>query len=120
MPPVEKILTLQTTSWGMEPVVEASGRAALEHIQQGEPFDLAILDMQMPEIDGLTLAEMIHRNRNAAALPMVMLSSIGQSANDERNRLFAACLSKPIKASQLYNTLVDILVGEDIASTTGR
>src|SRR5207244_2511821 len=51
------ILTLQTQSWGMLPYECASGQEALAQVQAGIPFDAAILDMQMPDMDGVMLAE---------------------------------------------------------------
>jgi PAS domain S-box-containing protein len=104
-----RILTLQTQSWGMLPRSTASPAEALEWIRQGDPFDVAILDMQMPEMDGLTLAAEMRRERDTEALPLVMLTSLGQQEADVEGGEFAAFLTKPIKASQLYNVLVGIL-----------
>ncbi|MDH4136037.1 MAG: GAF domain-containing protein, partial [Anaerolineae bacterium] len=103
------ILTLQTQSWGMLPRNTASPTEALEWIRQGDPFDVAILDMQMPEMDGLTLAAEMRRERDTEALPLVMLTSLGQQEADVERGEFAAFLTKPIKASQLYNVLLGIL-----------
>ncbi|MBI5302564.1 MAG: PAS domain S-box protein [Chloroflexi bacterium] len=105
-----KIIDLQLRAWGMTPTTAASGAEALALIQRGDRFDIAILDMQMPEMDGLTLAAEIRKQRDANALPLVMLTSIGSRAEAEgaTNVRFAAYLSKPIKASQLYNALVDV------------
>ena len=50
---------------------------ALEWIRRGDPFDLAILDMQIPEMDGVGLAEEIGRYRDARALPLLLLTSLG-------------------------------------------
>ncbi len=113
-----RILTLQTTSWGMKPQDTHSPRQALTWIQEGEHFDIAILDLQMPEMDGLTLAQEIQKVREAQnappnTLPVVLLSSLGQreaidSQDTDEASLFAAYLTKPIKASQLYNVLIGI------------
>jgi CheY-like chemotaxis protein len=111
-PTNRKILRLQAQSWGMEPVTAASGPEALELIRQGAPFDLAPLDMQMPEMDGQTLAEEIRRCRDAQELPLIMLTSLGLSEPGVRKELFAAFLAKPVKASQLYNSIVDVFAGE--------
>ena len=108
-----KMLTLQTSSWGMLPVAVSSGPEALTLLRQQSQFDLAILDLQMPEMDGLMLAERIRSHREAGLMPLVMLSSLGQAVDDERMQLFAAYLNKPIKASQLYNALVQVLVGDE-------
>ncbi len=111
-PTNRKILRLQVESWEMEAVVVASGPEALDLIRQGEKFDLAILDMQMPEMDGLMLAEEIRRYRDKQTLPLVMLSSLRQLETDPRLSEFVATLTKPVKASQLYNALVEVVACE--------
>jgi signal transduction histidine kinase/CheY-like chemotaxis protein/HPt (histidine-containing phosphotransfer) domain-containing protein len=107
-----RILTLQTQAWGMLPRDTDSPLKALDWIRQGSRFDVAILDMHMPEMDGLTLAAAMRRTRDAQALPLVMLTS-GQREVDTGGIRFAAFLTKPIKASQLYDALVDIFA-EDV------
>jgi len=102
------ILTLQTQSWGMLPSAYASGKEALAQVQAGVSFDVAILDMQMPDIDGLMLARQLRRSQNAKALPLVMLASLGRRDVDTQGVEFAAWLNKPIKPSQLYNALISI------------
>jgi CheY-like chemotaxis protein len=100
-----RILEAQTRSWGMEPISAISPLDALGWVQQGISFDLAILDMQMPLMDGLTLAAEIRKIHGPDTLPMVMLTSIGYQVGAEAVGL-AACLTKPIKASQLCDVLI--------------
>jgi signal transduction histidine kinase/CheY-like chemotaxis protein len=102
------ILVRQAESWGMLARDTASPAQALEWIRRGDPFDLVILDMQMPEMDGVTLAEEIGRYRDARALPLVMLTSLGSWGELRAGVEFAASLTKPIKPSQLYDTLMNI------------
>ncbi len=106
-----KILTLQGESWGMLTRAAASAAEALEWIRQGDPFDIAILDMQMPQMDGLTLAAQIRQQPHRQKLPLVMLTSMGkQEASvfvEEVN--FAAFLNKPVKQLQLYNVLLQVM-----------
>ncbi|MDQ6644092.1 MAG: response regulator [Chloroflexota bacterium] len=109
------ILTLQTQSWGMLPYAYASGKDALAQMQVAVPFDAAILDMQMPDMDGLMLAEQFRRSRNAPVLPLVMLTSLGRREVDTREVEFAAFLHKPIKPSQLYNALISIFAEQEQA-----
>jgi PAS domain S-box-containing protein len=109
------ILTLQTQSWGMLPYAYASGQEALAQVQAGVPFDVAILDMQMPDLDGLMLAEQLRRTRKAQALPLVMLTSLGRREINTRGVEFAAFLHKPIKPSQLYNALNSLFVEQEQA-----
>ncbi len=99
-----RILDLQTEAWGMQCQATASGAEALALVEQGEPFDLAIVDMHMPEMDGLDLA---HRLRAARPeMPIVLYTSLG---GDEVDPVFAAVLSKPLKQSLLFDVLVSLL-----------
>ena len=116
-----RILTLQTQRWGMVPRATASPAEALEWIRQGDPsigsgqapFDVALLDMQMPEMDGLMLAAEIRRECDAQTLPLVMLTSLGQHEVEIGKVEFAAFLTKPIKASQLYDVLMNVFAEEE-------
>ena len=105
-----RILTLQTESWKMVPRAAISAMEALEWIRDGAPFDVAILDMQMPGMDGAALAREIKKFRQEKPLPMVMLTSMGFKEKDF-DTLFAAFLTKPVKQSQLYDTLVSVFEG---------
>src|SRR5258708_7127090 len=71
-------LPLQTQKWGLVPRETESPRQALEWVARGDPFDAAILDMHMPEMDGLALAAELRRLRPAAALPLVLFTSLGR------------------------------------------
>ncbi|HEY64054.1 MAG TPA: response regulator [Caldilineae bacterium] len=108
------ILTRQTKAWGMIPKATGSGVEALNWIRHGERFDIALLDMRMPEMDGLTLAAEIRKQRSANSLPLVILTSLGQIEKGDVDVEFAAFLTKPIKPSQLYNVLVSILANRTI------
>ena len=110
-----KILTLQAQSWGMQVHSAASGAQALEYLTAEEPFELAILDMQMPDMDGVSLAAHIHALANYRGLPLVMLSSIGEQVRAKEQTEFSAFLNKPIKQSQLYDTLVQVLTQRPVS-----
>ncbi len=77
-----RILTRQVQSWEMLPCAAASGPEALEWIRRGDPFDVAVLDMHMPQMDGLTLAAEIRKHRDPQALPLVMLTSLSLLMRD--------------------------------------
>jgi signal transduction histidine kinase/DNA-binding response OmpR family regulator len=111
-----QILTLQAQSWGMLSQATESGYEALEWLTRGEQFDMAILDMQMPGMDGLMLAAEIRKQRRSQNLPLVMLTSIGKpEIQSEALKVgFAAFLNKPVKQSQLYNVLIHILSGQPV------
>ncbi|MBK7538367.1 MAG: response regulator [Myxococcales bacterium] len=99
-----KILTLQVQAWGLEVHAAASGAEALRWVDDGGTFELAILDMQMPQMDGLMLARAL-RARLVRA-PLILLTSLGRRAEDLDAGVFSACLSKPAKASQLHDALL--------------
>jgi PAS domain S-box-containing protein len=102
-----RILALQTRSWGMLTRDTRSPLEALEWIKRGDPFDVAILDMQMPEMDGVRLAREIRAHNST--LPLVLFSSLGQRESGPDSSSFAAQISKPIKPSQLFDALMTIL-----------
>jgi CheY-like chemotaxis protein len=104
-----QILVKQTESWGMLAAQTEAPAEALEWIGRGDPFDVAILDMQMPGMDGLALAEAIREHRDHDSLPLVMLTSLGR--NEAASGAFAAFLTKPIKPSQLHDALMGIFGG---------
>jgi CheY-like chemotaxis protein/HPt (histidine-containing phosphotransfer) domain-containing protein len=108
-----RILTLQTSKWGMIPRAANSGPQALEWMRQGETFDLAILDMLMPEMNGLMLAKEIRNLPGAEALPLILLTSMHVRADnpDFASVSFAKCLTKPIKPLLLQEALASVMSG---------
>ncbi len=108
------VLARQTEAWGMEPYEFASAEEALEALRGDCHFDLGILDMQMPDMDGVGLAREIRRLPSAHALPLVLLSSLGAGERERADGLFAAVLTRPIKASPLQNALIAALSGHEV------
>jgi PAS domain S-box-containing protein len=104
-----KIVARHARSWNMEPVAVETPAEALALLERGEKFDLAVLDMLMPEMDGIALAGEIRRHRDERQLPLVLLTSLGRLPGAQADGPFAVQLSKPVKASQLYNALVKAL-----------
>ncbi len=102
-----RILSLQTKAWGMISRDTASPREALTWIERGDPFDLAILDMHMPEMNGLDLAQAIRSQRPAEVLPLILFSSISSREVGDSVE-FAAYLQKPLKPSDLFDTLATV------------
>jgi PAS domain S-box-containing protein len=111
-----RILSMQTKTWGMEALSTGVPSQALEWVKENKEFDIAILDMQMPEMDGLTLAQEIRKYKDSEQLPIIMLTSLGKSDDVAKiNELkFSNYLTKPIKQSQLYNVLSEIFFGASI------
>ena len=120
-----RILENYLTNWGMPSVSTESGARALEllhaAIAQGEPCELAILDMQMPEMDGLVLARKIKTDPSLASVRLVMLTSVGQrgDAQAAQEAGIIAYLTKPVRQSQLYDCLATVMAtpAQDTART---
>ncbi|NEQ32818.1 MAG: response regulator, partial [Leptolyngbya sp. SIO4C5] len=108
-----QILDKQARAWGMLTRVAQSGADALSLLQLKESFDIAILDMQMPEMDGLMLAKAIHHLPEYSNLPLIMLTSIGKHeiSQSDLQQHFAAFLNKPVKQSQLLDIISDLFRG---------
>jgi CheY-like chemotaxis protein len=102
-----RVLNLQSARWGMVPRDTGSPAQALRWVEEGERFDLAIVDMHMPEMDGLQLAQALRQR--APTLPLVLFSSLGRKEAGDREGLFGAYLAKPLRQSQLFDTLVTLL-----------
>ena len=100
-----RIVTTHLGNWGLPARATESPREALRWIQAGERFDLAILDMHMPEMDGVALARAIRQEPAGAALPLVLFTSLGRREARAESEGFAAYLHKPIKPSQLFDAL---------------
>ncbi|MEW6240644.1 MAG: response regulator, partial [Chloroflexota bacterium] len=101
-----RILTLQTEKWGMQPRQTEHPREAIQWIQTGEHFDLAILDLQMPEMDGLMLTREIRKLHES--LPIILLTSLGRKEIGADDLDFAAYLTKPLKPSALFDAVAEI------------
>ncbi|MBI9044813.1 MAG: response regulator [Anaerolineaceae bacterium] len=111
------VLKRYSETWGAIPILADSGQEALKVLkeikeQKREKLDVIILDMNMPEMDGIMLAKEIVKSYAEPNLPLVMLASIGKTDLNSDEDLFAAHLMKPIKITQLYHTLMEIITGE--------
>jgi signal transduction histidine kinase/CheY-like chemotaxis protein len=106
-----RILMAQTEAWGMVPQTTTSPREGLAWIRAGQPYDLVILDLLMPEMDGLALARQIRADLHGSQLPLVMLTSVGTHELGSDKAHLNACLAKPVKAQQLYKVLMRVFSG---------
>jgi len=104
------ILKLQFNNWGMKPTTISSPLDALKLLESGEIFELGILDMQMPIMDGIQLGCKIKTLPNGKDLPLIMLSSLGKIFTAPAD-IFAAEISKPIRFSELFE-LVKTAIAE--------
>jgi PAS domain S-box-containing protein len=94
-------------SWGMVARETGSPREAIEWVSRGDPLDVAVLDMHMPELDGMAVARELRTF--AERLPLILLTSLGRREEGAGEGVFAAHLTKPIRPSQLYDALLDVL-----------
>lgn len=106
-----QILTLQAAFWRMQIRTAESSLQALEWFAEGEQFDIALLNMQLLNVDCLDLAARIHSLPGCEKLPLVLLRSVGVAipAELEQTTDFVAFVNQPLKRSALHNTFVGIL-----------
>ncbi len=113
------VLKLQTERWGMLARETSSPAVALDWIAQGDPFDVALVDYQMPDMDGVGLARAIRGTRVGPSPVLILLSSVGQPFSAEhRDAGFTAVLPKPLKLSHLRDRLLET-VGRPDATVAG-
>ncbi|RFC39199.1 MAG: PAS domain S-box-containing protein [Candidatus Nitrotoga sp. LAW] len=112
-----KLMLNILSSWKMLPTVVSSGEEALAEMQRatalGQPYSLAILDLQMPDMDGFELADRIRRHPQYVEAIMMMLTSEGQREYAARCQELGitSYLTKPVSQSDLLNAIM-IALGE--------
>ncbi|WP_028572096.1 response regulator [Desulfonatronum lacustre] len=119
-----EILMKQFTAWGMRPQAVEGGeealRAAAEAHDRADPYDLAIVDFQMPGMDGGSLGRLLKADPRFRPIPLVMLTSLGRPGDARlfADLGFAAYLNKPVRQSEMYDTLALVMAdtGERSAS----
>ena len=107
--------------WGLDTVGAASAAEALKVLAAGEPFDAALVDLQMPGVDGAALVEQIHGRPDADPLPVVLLAPLGTrdasgSASPQRPLDLVATLTKPIRQKPLHEVLTGLFAGDTTIS----
>jgi CheY-like chemotaxis protein len=116
-----RILEHQTNSWRMRNAAVASADDAMEAMREAviarDPFKIVLLDMQMPEVDGITLARKIRANPAYASAKLVMLTSLGHPASETHWKLagISAYLLKPVKQDRLRDVLIEVVSKQEIA-----
>ncbi|HXN34622.1 MAG TPA: response regulator, partial [Opitutaceae bacterium] len=110
-----QILRHQLFAWKMQKGSASNGFEALDllraAVKEGKPYELALLDMQMPEMDGMTLARAIKADPAIAATRLIILTSMGNMHTQEELKAAGvdAFLVKPVKQSRLFDCLVNVL-----------
>ncbi|MFA5011144.1 MAG: response regulator [Ignavibacteria bacterium] len=110
------IMNIQCKNWGMIPRSTKNPQEALKWIVNDDPFDVAVLDMLMPDIDGLTLAGKFRNYRDDKSLPIIIFTSSDSLVNDHQGKeiYINAILRKPIRQTQLQNLLFQTLNVKEI------
>lgn len=103
-----RILAKQVGSWGLVAETVESGTAALKLIDAGTRFDAALIDMQMADMDGLTLAAELRGRLPASQLPLLVLTSQGTTAQVFAGLDVARVLNKPARAEVLHAALSNV------------
>lgn len=102
-------------NWGMKPTSVANGSEALQELQRGyqseSPYQLALVDVMMPEMDGIELVRHIRQFTNTSSLTIVMLSSADRPTDPDFARTLgvAKCITKPITQSMLLNGIASAM-----------
>ncbi len=112
-----EIIHEQVANWGMLNSRVSSAEDALhqlrDHAVASQPYDIAIIDMRMPGLDGLELAKTIHEDEAIADIDLVMLSSVHDISEKQRREAgIRSHLTKPVRRAELFNTLLEIVVGD--------
>ncbi len=110
-----ELLAQHTKSWGMNACIVETPAEALKHLRQaasdGQPFEVAILDMEMPEMDGSQLARTITADLTIGMIPLVLLTSLGRRGDIEAAKQagFKGYLTKPVRKTHLHDCLSMVL-----------
>jgi PAS domain S-box-containing protein len=110
-----RILCHQSRCWGMVPTETESGQQALEILNaaaaEGAAYDLAILDLMMPEMDGFDLARTIKATPDISRVPLVLLTSFRERRHSDvaQEIGIAAYLTKPVRQAQLFDCLITVM-----------
>ena len=104
-----RILRLQLEGWQMTVTEAESADAAISIVASGEHFDVAVLDMKMPGMNGAGLASVLRSSPETRLLPLVLLSSYMERPSHQHRPLFSAVLTKPVRAARLQSSLLQAL-----------
>jgi CheY-like chemotaxis protein len=110
-----KIVHEQVISWEMKNGMAENGQMALQILRsaagRGEAYDLAILDLNMPDMDGMELAHRIKTDPSISSTKLILLTSLGLRGEAEQARRvgFSSYLTKPVRQSRLYDTIATVM-----------
>ena len=107
-----EILKRRLDAWGMRSFSEADGAGALAELGRAaavrQAYDLALIDMQMPGMDGLDLARAIRAHAALSRLPLILMTSMDRAglSQEARDEGVESCLTKPVRQSSLFDAIV--------------
>jgi two-component system sensor histidine kinase/response regulator len=119
-----EILRRQILAWRMQADIAANGAEALKLLRTAatecRPYDLALVDVQMPEMDGLTLARAIKADPAIAGTRLILLPGFSKQVSAEEPRAGGTtdCCFKPVRQSRLFGCLANALLGPSTTSRT--
>jgi signal transduction histidine kinase/DNA-binding LytR/AlgR family response regulator len=104
---VRNLLCGQCRHWGMQPHAAENSAQAVDLLRQGGTFDLALVDAQLPDVDGAVVAAEMQKIPSAAMMPVVFMAALGRKNGEAENNgvRFAHTVSKPVKPAQLCAAL---------------
>jgi two-component system sensor histidine kinase/response regulator len=121
-----RILEETLKGWGMRPTLVEGGHAAVRALETavaaGTPFTLALIDFQMPELDGFGLAKLIQERPDLGTPTIMMLSSVGHRTNADQLREIgiASYLTKPVRRPVLMDSMLSVLTSNSTGRVTPR
>lgn len=108
------ILSRQVATWDMKPAAFETSREALSWLAAGNPADIALLDFQLKDMEGTSLARQIHRLPGREGLPVVLLTSVSVRDQEVLTNDIAVHMTKPVKTTQLHIVLLSLLTGQQV------
>jgi CheY-like chemotaxis protein len=115
-----RIFEAYVASWGMRPDVAGDARVALAHLERaaekGDPYDVALLDFNMPGDNGLALAKQITASPTLSHTRLILLTSSGQVEADDPTTGISSHLTKPVRQSRLLDAISAAMALESYAS----
>ncbi|WP_207428143.1 response regulator [Pedobacter sp. SYSU D00535] len=104
---VRHLLSRQLAKWSLNTSTTESGKKALEHLASDKAFDLLLIDLVMPEMDGIQLAKLV--NEQHPNLPIILLNKTGDTQHKKHPGLFSSILNKPIRQHRLKEQVIAAL-----------
>jgi signal transduction histidine kinase/CheY-like chemotaxis protein len=108
------VLQRQLAHWGLEVHLAEGAASGLQMLRDAcleRPFDLVVVDMQMPGMTGLEFAAAVKSDPALLSIPLIMLTSVGDHGHQAREAGVEACLTKPVRQMHLHSALVRLLDG---------